>query len=166
MTELFEVGKIVKPHGLKGYVKVLVLTTDKDRFKVDDTDYIISGKKFRIAEVKKLGKNVILKFFNIDDRDGSDLLRDEMIYIEQESLIELNENEYYAHDILDCAVYDRDNILIGTVIDVYFLSSSVIDVHRPDGSDITILFKKEFLSNVDTVNKIINLKYSISFYEY
>lgn len=166
MTELFEVGKIVKPHGLKGYLKIYMLTTQKDRFAIDETEYIIAGASFKIEDVKKLGKNIIVKFFDIDDRNRAEAFREEIIYVKHDDLVSLNPGEYYAHDILDCEVRDINGMFMGTVTDIYFTHDTVLDLERKDGSTITLLFKHEFIQSVDIENKVIIMKNESSYYEY
>lgn len=166
MTELFEVGKIVKPHGLKGYLKIYVLTTEKARFAADNTQYLIAGKSFKIEDVKKLGKNLIVKFFDIDNRDSAEEFRDEIIYINSDDLITLEQHEYYAHDILNCEVLDSKGISMGIVTDIYFTQRTVLNLEREDGSSMTLLFMHEFIETVDTENKRIIMKHERPRYEY
>ncbi len=163
---MFEVGIIVKPHGLKGYVKVFITTTEKDRFKTDDTQYFIMNRAHRIENIKHLGKNIIIKFFDIDDIETADKYRNERIFINKDDLIPLLDNEYYLHDLYNCKVYDIDNNYMGIVTDIFFSNDFVLDISKEDGSICTILFKQEFLSNVNIDEKKIVLKFNRDFYEY
>ncbi|MCK4524695.1 16S rRNA processing protein RimM [candidate division WOR-3 bacterium] len=163
---MFEVGIIVKPHGLKGYVKVFITTTEKDRFKTDDTQYFIMNRAHRIENIKHLGKNIIIKFFDIDDIETADKYRNERIFISKDDLIPLLDNEYYLHDLYNCKVYDIDNNYMGIVTDIFFSNDFVLDISKEDGSTCTILFKEDFLSNVNIDEKTIILKFNRDYYEY
>ncbi len=163
---MFEVGIIVKPHGLKGYVKVFITTTEKDRFKTDDTQYFIMNRVHRIENIKHLGKNIIIKFFDIDDIETADKYRNEKIFISKDDLIPLLDNEYYLHDLYNCKVYDINNNYMGIVTDIFFSNGFVLDISKEDGSTCTILFKQEFLSNVNIDEKTIVLKFNRDYYEY
>lgn len=163
---MFEVGIIVKPHGLKGYLKVFIITTEKDRFRIDDTQYFIMNRAYKIENIKHLGKNIIIKFFDIDDIETADKYRNEKIFINKNDLIPLLDNEYYLHDIYNCKVYDINNNYMGIVTDIFFSNNFILDISREDGSTCTILFKKDFLSNVNINEKKITLKFNRDFYEY
>ncbi len=163
---MFEIAKILKPHGIKGALKVFPLTTEKDRFKKGDK-YFIDNKEYTVESIGKLGKCLIIKFLNIDDRNTAELFRDKIIEIEDKDLIPLKKDEYYVHDLLKSKVYDIENNFMGSIEEIIFIKdNNVLDLKREDGSALTILFKKEFIEKIDIENKKIILKYKKEYYEY
>ena len=78
MEDLFQVGVITAPHGVRGEVKVFPTTDDNARFKNLKTVLLDQGRGTRELEIEgvKFFKNmVILKFKGIDDRNDVERMR-------------------------------------------------------------------------------------------
>ena len=78
MEDLFQVGVITAPHGVRGEVKVFPTTDDNARFKNLKTVLLDQGRGTRELEIEgvKFFKNmVILKFKGIDDRNDVERLQ-------------------------------------------------------------------------------------------
>ena len=72
--EIFNIGKIVNTHGVRGEVKVLPLTDDMKRF--DDLNEVSIGGKNYIIENRKYQKDrVILKLQGIDSIEETAKIR-------------------------------------------------------------------------------------------
>ncbi len=161
----FAVGKIVKPHGLKGALKVYPFTTETERFH-EGTVYFCKDRELTLDSAGKIGSNLLLKFKGIDSREDAEALIGEDLTVEEDSLVPLDEGEYYAHQILKCNVFDCNEQLIGTVEELIFLKhGTVMDISRPEGSTIAILFRKDDLKSVDIDKKEIRMLKSIEYYE-
>lgn len=161
---MFSVGKIVKPHGLKGALKVYPLTTETDRF-VEGTEYSCKGTVLKLQSAGKIGSNLLLKFEGIDTREDAEALVGEELLVDNDNLIPLEDDEYYAHDLLGCGVYDSAGEKLGTVKELIFLKhGTVLDIEDGD-KGITVLFRKEELESVNTDKKEIRLRRDKAYYE-
>ena len=160
---MYEVGRIIKPHGLKGFVKIHILSTEKDRFRVG-TSYIIDNEEYTIEDIKGIGSKPLIKFFEIDSRSEADKLKDSILYVKEDDLVPLEENEYYIHDILVCTVYDSSGSKLGPIDNLYFAGPSpVIEIA---GSDLGIPLNREMIESIDISNEKIVLKHTAEYYEF
>ena len=98
MEDLFQVGVITAPHGVRGEVKVFPTTDDNARFKNLKTVLLDQGRGTRELEIEgvKFFKNmVILKFKGIDDRNDVERMRQAKLLVTRENAVELGKDEYF-----------------------------------------------------------------------
>ena len=116
-NEFFNVGQIVNTHGIKGEVKVLCLTDNKENFKryekvlIDDEYYNILGVKFQKYRV-------ILKLEGIDDIDTAETFKQKYLKVSRENEPELDEDTFYVVDLIGCTVFDTNDKELGKIYDV------------------------------------------------
>ena len=119
------VGKITKPHGVKGFLKFLLYNGDSKVLL--NKDFLFVGKDLKSIKlnVEKLNLNstiLLVKFFDINDRDSAENYRDYEIYIHRSELIE-NENDLFLVDLIGCDLYFDDN-KVGPVLDIVSYSGN------------------------------------------
>jgi len=122
-NDLIPVGKIIKPHGIKGQIKFRLfneesslLSADSDVWLKEDTDQRL--KFFKIFSVYYHSLQPIIKFDNVDDRNKALELRGFTIYMSRSLFPNKKENEIYVVDFIGCTVYDIEKKNIGIVQDV------------------------------------------------
>ena len=162
MTQkLFNVGKIINTHGLKGEVKVLRITDFDDRFQVGNVLYILSKdekdpikvtiKKHRIHKGYDL-----LTFNEFKDINEIEKYKNMYLTIEDEQLPPLDTNEYYYYEIIGCHVYLPNGDILGTVKEI--LSPGANDVWVVDcgnKKDVLIPYIDDVVTEVNLSKKMI-----------
>ncbi len=152
---MFVIGKILKPHGVKGSVKVEIITSFPEHFLELNTVYIEHNNQkqaYSIEEARLSNRFVFLKLSGIDDYDRAASLRNHYIYIAQEDLKPLSENEYYIHDLIGLKVFDEQGAFIGTLRDVWTYSANDIYVLKTDDG------AEHLIPAIQSVVKSVNLK--------
>ncbi|MDD3803638.1 MAG: ribosome maturation factor RimM [bacterium] len=161
---LFTVGKILKPHGLKGNLKIHLYEKDRAK-KMLDCRYFIDAEEYKIENFGTMGQNFVVKFKSIDDRTQAEKLTGKFLQVKENDLLDLGPDEYYEHDIVGLNVFDSDENKIGTVIDVMKLpTGDVLDIQMTAGGSGSILFKKDFFREINLQDKRLVLKYKKEFY--
>lgn len=120
------VGEVLRPHGVRGELRVRVLTEHPERFIKGDVKTVHLGTDPNQAQAipytvrsARMHKNYLLfKFEEIRDRDDADTLRGQFIMVDFENAIPLDEGEYYAYEIIGLAVQTTDEQTLGTIRDV------------------------------------------------
>ena len=142
MEDLFQVGVITAPHGVRGEVKVFPTTDDNARFKNLKTVLLDQGRGTRELEIEgvKFFKNmVILKFKGIDDRNDVERMRQAKLLVTRENAVELGKDE----------VSDEGEEL-GTISDVLQTGANDVYVVSKDGAkDLLIPAIHACIQNVD-----------------
>ncbi len=156
MNEIFKIGVIVKPQGIKGDVKVQPLTDDINRFK-NLKEVLIDGQKYHVSNVSIGGGMVFMELSGITDRNTAELFRGKFLCVKREDAIPLEEGRYFIADIIGCKVMTEKNT-VGEIIDVTSSRTDVITVRCEDGKIMRFPFLKDLVINVDIVNKIFAVK--------
>ena len=115
------VGRITKPFGLKGEVKVLPITDDPGRYHKLSAVYIESGGSYRkltIETTRVNGRRVVLKFSGCGSVEDAELLRDELLYVTRKNAVKIPKGSYYYYDILGSTVTTLEGEVVGEVYDI------------------------------------------------
>lgn len=159
MENYFKIGKIVKPQGLKGEVRVYPYTDFPEQFLDLDEVYLDMLLRNSIEiESARLQKNVVvIKFKGYNKIEDTYELINSYLYIERE---ELEDDElYYIVDILGSTVIDEERGEIGTLKDVIQnKAQDLYEVELKDSSIIYIPVVDQFVTDIDVDNKIIKVK--------
>lgn len=159
MAKYFNVGKIVNTQGIKGEIRVISSTDfPEERFRKGNILYIEVAPN-DLFEVKvashRLHKNFhLLTFVGLDNINDVEKYKGKMLRINEEQLSELDEGEFYYHEIIDCEVFTEDGEKIGTIKEI--LSPGANDVwvvKRPGEKDLLLPYIEEVVKEIDVENK-------------
>ena len=103
--DLFTIGQIVAPHGVRGDVRIYPDTDFPKRFLKMKYGYI-DGKKYEVESARLHKRVVLMKFVGVDDRNAAELLVKKDLQVPREDLVPLQKGQHYIYDILGSAVYD------------------------------------------------------------
>ena len=146
-----EVGKIVNVRGVRGEVKINPFLDDTEAFREFDFLYI-KEKQVKILNVKFVKNNPILLLEGVDSVEKAEALRNTPVYVDEEMLPELSDNEFYIKDILNLEVVTVDGELLGKITNVFKTGSNdVYEILKEDG-------KKFLIPAISQVVKEINIK--------
>jgi len=147
------IGRVTKPHGIRGEVRVEVYTDDPQRYSLLDTIYIGDKKPepLEIEHVRFLKTSVLLKLKGIDDRNGAESLRSTWLRIPEEQAIPLEEGQYYLYQIIGVNVYDESGNYLGAIKEVLETKANNVFIVTGDGGEI-------LLPDIDEVVKEIDLE--------
>lgn len=168
MEDTFKIGLIVKPHGVRGELKVMPLSGDPARFK-RLKNVIIDGKNYGVSGTKIAADAVYLSLSGISDRNTAELFRGKFLRVKREDGQPLEENSYYIADVIGCKVITETGKFICTVKDVISAKTDVFVGETADNKVVRFPFLKDALYSVDISSRTITVKEKrfgeISFYE-
>ena len=148
------VGRIGRPHGLRGEVTVQVTTDDPDsRFAagaVLGTDPATRGP-LTVTGMRRSGPVLVLGFEGITDRNAAETLRGTSLTLDAALLpVPDDPEEFYDHQLVGLTVVDLAGTVLGTVTEVMHPPASpVLAVDRPDGSQELVPFVSAIVPTVD-----------------
>ncbi|GGE41987.1 ribosome maturation factor RimM [Pullulanibacillus camelliae] len=164
MTEWFNVGKIVNTHGIHGEVRVISRTDFPDeRYAQGSVLYAgedrQADKQAVTVESHRRHKQFdLLKFKALDGINAVLPLKGQTLYVTEEALTALPEDEYYYHEIVGCEVYSDTGICLGKVKEI--LSPGANDVwvvDRKGKKDVLLPYIEEVVKQVDVQAKRITV---------
>jgi 16S rRNA processing protein RimM len=148
------VGRIGRPHGLRGEVTVQVTTDDPDeRFAsgaVLGTDPISRGP-LTVVSMRRSGPVLVLGFDGVADRNAAEALRGTSLTLDASLLpVPDDPEEFYDHQLVGLTVVDQSGMVLGTVAEVWHPPAApVLAVNRPDGTQELVPFVSAIVPVVD-----------------
>jgi 16S rRNA processing protein RimM len=153
MTGRLVVGLVRGVHGLKGAVRVEVLSDNPDRFAVGSTLHREGDDRpLTILSAQRDGPGLLVRFKEVTDRPTADTLREK--YLESETA-ELPADTYYWHDIEGCAVVTDDGVALGTVAEVFRVGEAEVYVVRGERGETLIPAVTDVVKKIDIAAKQI-----------
>lgn len=156
--QMFDVGKIVNTHGVRGEVRVMRITDFEERFAIGETLYLIKENEsplaLTIAGHRKHKQFDLLRFKGLDNMNDVEFFKGAHLKITKDQLTELAEGEYYHYEIIDCMMYTIKGEEIGKVIEV--LSPGANDVwvvKSSTGKEVLIPFIKNVVKEINVEEK-------------
>lgn len=159
MPEITKIGKLIKPHGLKGQVSLLVENINKidfDRIKMLFIEINNTPTPFFIENIIEAGGKMIVKFENINsEADIKKLLKKDVSvlseYIEESD--NLSEDKLIGFTLID----EKEGIL-GTIIDVQEFPQHAILSLLYKNKEILLPLTDDFINKIDWDTKTIYYK--------
>ena len=133
----FNVGKIVNTHGLQGEMRVLSVTDfAEERFKKGNKLALFDKKDQFVMDVEiashRKAKNFdIIKFKGMYHINDIEKFRDFSLKVAEEDLSDLEDGEFYYHEIIGLEVYEND-VLLGTIKEIL----------QPGANDVWVVKRK------------------------
>ncbi len=155
-----EVGRVVRPHGLRGEVRVQLHNPDSNILCDVGTVWLerdsMPGQALAIVSSRPIGRQTALLLEGISDRSRAEDLVGARVLVPRERLPELEEDEYYHVDLAGLEVRDKTGRSIGVVQAVYPTGAHdvfVIDGGR--GQQWLVPAVERFVARVDVPAGII-----------
>ncbi|EWM16388.1 ribosome maturation factor RimM [Kutzneria sp. 744] len=150
------VGRVVKPHGIRGELVVDVHTdSPEERF----TPGAVLATRARdgasgtvtIAAVRPHTGRLLVTFQDVAGRDAAEALRGLLLLVDAAELTPSDDpEEFYDHELEGLEVVDVRGDRIGVVAEVlHTAASELLAVRRDDGSEVLVPFVTEIVPTVD-----------------
>lgn len=164
----YTVGKLVNTHGIRGEVKVWPQTDFPEiRFAKGNQLTLFDEEKGGRVVVEivtaRLQKNVyIVKLKGFDNINDVEKYKGWTLKVSENELVDLDEGEYYYHQIIDCKVVTEDGEELGKVTDILSPGANDVWVVKGKGEngrpkEILLPVIDEVLREVDVANKTITV---------
>ncbi|OBA01205.1 ribosome maturation factor RimM [Paenibacillus polymyxa] len=165
MQQMFNVGKIVNTHGIRGELKILT-TTDfpEDRFAKGSELFIVPAEgKAPIpvtVETARFQKNmVVAKFKEYHNINDVEKYKGTLLKVSAERLGELEENEFYFHEVVGMEVVTEDGNELGVVKEILTPGANdVWVVKMPKGKELLLPYIEEVILDVNVREKRVTVR--------
>ena len=147
-ASLVPIGRVLRPHGIKGRVKVEYFGEDLDRFllyrEVIIRDRTGRAQTFEVVEAVLQPPRIILTLKGIQTIEDTDPLINREIFVRRETLPELADDEFYWIDLIGMGVETVEGKRLGRVKtilptgahDVFVVEGCRREIHLPATAEV------------------------------
>lgn len=153
---LLECAKILTTHGIKGEVKIKIITDDLNRFNKGNILYVGDEKEVITINSFRMFKGMGLITFN-NITNINDVLKyiGKSIYVDTDMY---DDDSIYYDDLIGCNVFDKGK-LIGICEDVMEVpQGEILVIKLENGKQGFVPFVDEFIKEIDIEKKQIDIE--------
>ena len=156
-SECFSLGKITKPHGLKGEVTIwLDVDVPENYIGLDGLFLEIKGQlvPYIIEELQIRGKKSIVKFEDINSIEATETIIDAEAYLPIKKLPKLKGKQFYYHEVIGYQLFDNNSKKdLGELKAIYESTGQDLFAVDINESEVLIPIIDNFLDSVDHAEK-------------
>lgn len=151
--DLVTVGKVLKPHGVRGEIRVQILTDFPERFEDTAELWLVSPEgateRRKVVGARFHSSWVLLKLEGISDPETVGRYRNWLLAVPEDDLCELDEDEYWHFELEGLEVRDESGAVLGHLKEV--LPTPAHDLYAIEGlqGEILIPAVGEFVLSID-----------------
>ena len=148
------IGEVVKPHGIRGEVKVYLYSERpenlKQHKKIILQESAGSGtEKYNVVKSREQGKLAILRLEGVGTREAAEALQGSKIWLDKADFPELNSDEYYWHQLEGLRVMTEAGQELGRVTNIFNTTAHDIMVVTGAGNEFMIPVKGDIIRDID-----------------
>ena len=139
-TQYLLLGKVLRPHGVRGELSIQIATDFPERLKVLEKVYLsdspdqpdnLQSHNLLSARPQR-DTNWLIALEGIEDRDIADRLREQYVYVALEDAVPLAEDEVYLFQVIGLQAETPGGEILGRVMSVIETGANDVYVLRGD----------------------------------
>lgn len=150
-------GKVIRPHGRKGLLRIWPYAQSEKSFLDAGTVFfkLVSGEThgFTVSSVMSHKNIFLMKLRNLNSLEEAEKYRGAEIFIRKDFLRHENEDEYFWHELIGLKVYLNTGRYIGTIRHILPTGSNDIYVVREGETEVLIPAIHDVVEEIDLTNK-------------
>lgn len=159
----YDVGQVLTTHGLKGEVKVSLITDFPEKRFAPGSKLALKNNPAHRLTVQKgrpFKEFWLVQFKEITDIEQAQKLRGQTLVVSEKEQQALPAGSYYYHDILGCSVYNQQRgQKIGRIVDIETTGANDIWLVKTEqGQEFWLPYIKDVVKNIDVAHKRIEVE--------
>ena len=151
---LLEAGRVGRPHGLDGSFHI---TRPDARLLAGVEELYVNGVATRVERRAGTDEKPIMRLAGHAGREAAEALRGAQLAVPLDRAPALETDEYWAHDLEGCAVYDGDR-RVGEVRRMLPLPScEALEVVRDGGDVVLVPMVRDAIRSIDVAARRIDV---------
>ena len=157
------VGRVGRPHGIRGEVTIEVRTDEPDRRFADGVVLRAEPPRGSASPLRALTvagtrwhrSTLLASFDEVPDRDAAESVRGILLFAAIDPAEEPDDpDEFYAHQLVGLTAYDEEGAVLGEVSAlVRGGAQDLLTVRTPDGREALVPFVKALVPEVDLTER-------------
>ncbi|MGD9850382.1 MAG: ribosome maturation factor RimM [Nitrospirales bacterium] len=155
------IGKILKPFGVRGQVRVECLSDVPDRFEGLESVTLLctNGDQVvtKVQSVRQIGEGYILGLSAFSTPETASGFRGALIQIPEQPDLPRAPDTFYQFELMGLQVEDQQGQTVGTVEDVLDFPHQQVFVIKHDGQEWLLPARKEMIESIDIAKNRLRL---------
>lgn len=145
------IGQVLKPHSVRGEVRVRPITDMPERFTWLETVYVDEKNPTQVAveSIRFHQKLVLVKLAGYDSREAAQVLRGKILLVPDDEAIPLEEGEYFLYQLEGVEVHSDEGAFLGKIERVIETGANNVFVVRGDDGEILLPDTDEVVLEID-----------------
>ncbi|GLZ11281.1 ribosome maturation factor RimM [Actinomadura sp. NBRC 104425] len=147
------VGRVGRPHGVRGELTVDVRTDDPDRRFAPGTQLATdpaSAGPLTVEHARWHSGRLLVRFSGVDDRNAAEELRGTWLVVDSSDIPpSADPDEFHDQELIGLAVVTVDGTEVGTVAEVRHHGQDLLVVRRTGGGEALVPFVAALVPEVD-----------------
>lgn len=159
--ECYELGKVLRTHGLKGEISVILDVDEPSNYLQLSIIFIEIGTQLVPFTIKKIRNNLPYLTLQLEDITTIDQAREFVgcqLFLPSSILPELPEGEYYLHELIGCEIIDQEQGKLGHVKEIYDLPGQDLFAFNYQDQEVLVPIKDDIILHFDRQQKHIHTK--------
>ncbi len=160
--EFVLLGKITKPHGIRGEVKVHPFSGKPENF-LSYREFFLSSENsaeripYKVEKARAQAKQVLMQFASCTTRTEAESLVGSQVWIRSQELPELEENEFYLLELEGKMVVTTDGLELGQVTGVLETAAHEILCIAGKHQEYLVPVEKSFIVHIGDDKVVLDL---------
>ena len=154
----FQLGYVIKPHGLKGDISIYIDADDPQVYKNLESVLIQQDNQlvpFFISKIKISGQKAMISLEDSTDIESAQLLKGSALFLPLSALPKLTDQQFYFHEIIGYVVNDETLGELGPVLTVYDAGPQDLLAIEHKNREVLVPINDETVKHVDKNKKEI-----------
>lgn len=159
-TNQIALGDVVATHGVAGWLRLRLFHPQGRTLYSSTEAELARGEarfRFRVDQARPHGGVALLKLRGIDDMDAARELVGCRLSVRQDTLAPLSASEYYHDEVVGFEVVDAEGKRLGTVTRIWPRQGGDLLVVAGPGKEHLIPAIREFIQQIDIVERTITI---------
>lgn len=155
--DLVEVGRVLRPHGIRGELVVESWTEQERRFEPGAVLLPVAGAPLVLVAARQHHGRLLVRFEGVDDRDRAERLRGTVLHVRRDQVPPAPGGTYYHFELVGCVLEDRRSGPLGTVAGVVEDGGGALLRVAVEKGELLVPFVSAFLLRVDIAGRRIQM---------
>jgi 16S rRNA processing protein RimM len=145
------VGKLRRPHGVRGELLMDVLTDFPERLRAGLTVFVSDAHQpMKLTRCRGYENAFLVTLEGISDVDQAGEHRNQLVFVRADEIPELTEGDFYHHQLLGMRAVSDEGRFLGNVIEILETGANdVFIVRDADGPEVLLPFIDSVILNID-----------------
>lgn len=148
------IGRIIKPHGVRGEMRVEILTDLPERFTWLEQVYLGEDdpQPVGVESVRFHKSFVLVQLAGYDSREAVAELRSQLLLVPEDEGIPLEEGEYYLYQLEGLEVYTDTGEHLGRIVEVLETKANNVFIVQGSRGEVLLPDTDEVVLGIDFEN--------------